>query len=65
MVDEVAKPAVLFRALKKRNAPAIGVVIGHTRTLGETTEAEGGIRGIFAIKAEQLTHGGSVKHQTG
>jgi hypothetical protein len=33
------------------------MVIRHAGTLRETTEAEGRIRGVFAIKTEQLAHG--------
>ena len=57
MIHEMAKPLVL----KKRDAPAVGMVVGLATALRKTREAEGHIRGHIAVHAEQLAHGeGSV-----
>jgi hypothetical protein len=33
------------------------MVVGHTSALRKATEAEGGVRGVFTVQAEQLAHG--------
>jgi hypothetical protein len=44
-------------ALKKRDAPAIGVVVGLAAALAEAGEAEGRVGRRGAIESEQLAHG--------
>jgi hypothetical protein len=51
----VYKMAQAF-VLKKRNAPAIGMVVGAPAALGKATETEHHIRGHIAIHSQQLAH---------
>jgi hypothetical protein len=44
-------------AFKKRDPPAIGVVVGLSASLAKASEAERGICGGGAIETEQLAHG--------
>jgi hypothetical protein len=56
MVDEVAQTSVVFPALKKGDAPTIGMVVGDARTLCKPGETKRCIGGVFAIETEKLTH---------
>jgi hypothetical protein len=51
VVNEMAQASVVLRAFKEGDAPAIGVVIGHTRALCKPGEAKGCIGGVFAIES--------------
>ena len=57
MVDKVAQATVFFRALKKRNAPAVLVLVGDAPAHGKATEAKGHIGGVVAVQAQKLAHG--------
>ena len=64
MIDKVAQAFVALRpsltdlvlALKKCNAPTIGVQVGVAAALRKAGEAEGHIGRGIAVHAKQLTH---------
>ena len=44
-------------AFKKRNAPAVGMLVGNARALAESAETEGDVGWRVAIHSQKLAHG--------